>query len=94
MPDARDAADDADRIALVLEARALLDVQLDECVDVVAPRLREALGVEPDGSHGLADRDAVRVAHLVEMLSSRLARDRPRAPETGRAETRGLFLAE
>ena len=62
------AGDDADGIALVLEPRALLDVQLDECVDVVAARVRETLGVEPDGRHGLADRDAVGVADLVEML--------------------------
>ena len=75
-------------VALVLEPRALLDVQLDERVDVVAPRLREPLRVEPDRRHRLADRDAVVVAHLVEMLAPGLARDRARAPEAGRVEAR------
>ena len=55
---------------------------------------REPLRVEPDRRHRLADRDAVVVAHLVEMLAPRLARDRARAPEARGAEARALLLAE
>jgi hypothetical protein len=56
---AGDPVHDADRDVLALEVGTLLDVELDECLDVVASRLPDAGGIESDIAHGLRHRHAV-----------------------------------
>jgi hypothetical protein len=93
--DRGDRVDDADRQPLVLEDRALLDVQLDPGVDVVACGLGICPGSRPTAS----------IASPIVVVPSRLrirsalvrpdrADDRARAPEVGRVKAACLLLAE
>src|SRR5262245_9709624 len=94
MADRGDRVDDADRQPFVLEDRALLDVELDPGVEVVALRLRDPLRIEPDRPHRLADRGALAVADLLGLLLREPADNRARAPEVGRVEAAGFLLAQ
>src|SRR2546429_5050397 len=55
----RDRRHDAETRTVVLEDRALLDVELDEHVDVATHRAREVRRIQTDGAH--ADRKSTRL---------------------------------
>src|SRR4051812_26145836 len=93
LPLTGDRVDHADGVALVVEDTTLLDMQLDEGVDVVAPRTRERRRVEAAGPHRRADRRTVRVAQAIDLLGGHLPGEGARAPEVGR-EAAALLFAE
>ena len=85
--------DDAERHALVGEDAALLDVQLDEGVEIVAYRVLEVLGCETNRAHGFANAHSVRVTQRIELGRVDQAEHATGAPEVG-VEAAVLFLAQ
>ena len=83
---------DADRDVLVLEVGTLLDVQLDECLDVVAARFLEAGRIEPRIAHGLRHRHAVVAAQPPWLVRRNPPHDRPRSPEVRGRKSRRFLL--
>src|SRR3989454_836325 len=90
---AGDGRDDAEPRPVILENRALLDVQLDEDVDVATHGTRRSGGVEADRTHRVGERDAVGVADAFGFVRLEAIGDGARAPEVG-VETAALFLAD
>ena len=82
-PHADDRLDHADRNAGLLEARALLDVELDVRRDRALRRARlgRPAGVEPRARHGVDEPRTVRRGHLVDIALEQAAK-RPGAEET------------
>src|SRR5437773_12119071 len=93
MRGAHDRPYDAETRALLLEDRALLDVELDEGVDVAADRLSDVRGIETHATHRVGQRDAVGVACARGFVGRDAVGDRGRAPAV-RVGGAGLLLTE
>src|SRR6266850_4977901 len=90
---ARDRRDDTQARPMVLEDRPLLDVELDEDIEIAADGRRRGRRIEPDRTHGVAERHAVSVTRAIRLTRFEPIGDRSRAPEI-RVEPAPLLLAD